>query len=227
MFCLGIDSSGETLSMGISSSGRVVGERSTGGENPHSVMILHEIEALLHDVGINVSDLNLIAVTGGPGRCTALRVGMATAKGLAYALGIPMIRVSTLEALVSSLPPFEGHIVPLLDARRRLIYLAVFESRHENLVRIEADQAQPYTVAAGMIPERAFLTGDGVSLIAPFLDEMGVTFTSHPCMIHGGAVAKLGEVAFEANGTNEIYEGPSYIRNVEVHGNNPQRNLNG
>jgi tRNA threonylcarbamoyladenosine biosynthesis protein TsaB len=218
MACLGIDTSGETLSVGASSNGEVLGERLTKGEKPHSVMILPEIEALLRDVGMDVSDLNLIAVTGGPGRYTALRVGMATAKGLAYTLKIPMIRVSTLEALANSLLPYDGFIAPLLDARRRLIYLAIFEANQESLKRIEADQSQSYATAANMIPKGAFLTGDGVPLVASFLKERGVTFASQACMIHGGIVARLGEAAFSLNGTNDILEGPSYIRKVEVYG---------
>ncbi len=227
MICLGLDTSGVTLSVGVSSHGKILGERTTSGENPHSVMILSEIGALLHETGLEVKDVSLIAVSGGPGRYTALRVGMATAKGLAFSRGIPLVRVSALEAMAASLLLYEGNIVPVMDARRQLVYFAVFKANGEGMVRSVEDQALSYRDAADMIPDQSILTGDGVSLVLPFLSERGVTFETRPCMIRGGIVANMGETRYAREMRNEIYEGPTYIRKVEVHGMTSHDNLKG
>ncbi len=68
--------------------------------------------------------------------------------------------------------------------------------------------------------------GDGVSLVTPYLEEKGVACETRESTIHGGTVAKLGEAIFMSRGFNEIFEGPAYIRKVEVHGG-PQSNPNG
>ncbi len=218
MICLGIDTSGETLNVGIYVDGAILGERTSAGESPHSVMILPEIEALCREAAVAPSRVTLIAVTGGPGRYTALRVGMATAKGLALAWGVPMTRVSALEAMAVSLSLAEGTLVPVLDARRRLVYTAVFEVRDNRIRRIEADQALPYEAAAFRVPDGTILTGDGVSLIEPFLREAGIGYETRTGVIRGGVVAKLGAEAFGASGADELLEGPTYIRKVETHG---------
>jgi len=227
MVCLGIDTSGETLSVGLCDGGKILGERSAEGGNPHSVVILPEIEALLKEAGVKGADVSLVSVTGGPGRYTALRVGMATAKGLAYSWDVPLARVSTLEALAVSLQPHRGPVVPVLDARRQLVYYAIFEAAGDSLKRLEDDQAVPYAAAASSIPERSLLTGDGVSLITPHLREVGTPYATRDGAIRGGIVARLGEATFMSRGTNEILEGPVYIRKVEIHGRGLHNNPNG
>jgi len=227
MVCLGIDTSGETLSVGLCAGGEIIGERLTQGENPHSVVILPEIEALLKDAGLRSEDVSLISVTGGPGRYTALRVGMATAKGLAYSWNVPMVRISTLEALAMSLLPHQGPVASILDARKQLVYYGLFEAQGNSLKRLKDDLAVPYMGAASLTPENGLLTGDGVSLVTPYLEEKGVACETRESTIHGGTVAKLGEAIFMSRGFNEIFEGPAYIRRVEIHGGGPQSNPNG
>jgi len=180
-------------------------------------MIIGEIDALLRDKGIGLEKVTLIAASAGPGRYTALRVGMATAKGLALARGIPLVRVSALEALAYGLLPCEGPVCTLLDARRRLVYYARFDAEGEQMQRIEEDQALTYQSASDAIPGGALLTGDGIHLIQPFLEKKGVAFFTRHSIIHGGNVAKLGEAIFDRTRRDELYEGPTYIREVEIH----------
>ncbi len=227
MACLGIDTSGGTLSVGISTGGKILAERTTHGNQSHSVVILSEIEALLDESGVSRSQVTLISVTGGPGRYTALRVGMATAKGLAFAWNVPLVRVSTLEAMAASLLPIEGPVATILDARRRLVYFALFEARRGELTRLSEDQALAYDDAAALLPDSVLLTGDGSDLVTPYALEKGVTFAARQCMIKGSIVARIGKAAYGSHGINEILEGPTYIRKVEIHGHGFHDNPNG
>ncbi len=223
MVCLGIDTSGETLSVGLSDRGKVLGQRVYQEGDPHSVVLIDEIEAMLEETGVALDEISLIAVSGGPGRYTALRVGMATGKGIAMSKEIPLVRVSTLEALAWSILPAEGTLYVVMDARRKLVYYARFEVRKDKLFRIDVDQALPYPEAAAFVSDGAGVTGDGVSLILPELEKRGISVKILPGLIHGGVVACLGEEIFSRDGRNELFDGPAYIRQVEVHNPNNER----
>jgi len=223
MVCLGIDTSGETLSVGISLDQKIIGERICEGKEPHSTRLIHEMETLLKETGIERDQLNLIAISGGPGRYTALRVGMATAKGIAMAKEIPLVFVSTFQALACSQLPHEGPLCVVLDARRKLVYMATFEARGDVLKGNEEGQALSYDQAADHVPKEALLTGDGVPLIQPLLQNQGKQCRFQHGVIHGGDVARLGEITFVKKPRNDLDGGPIYIRKVEIHNPNVER----
>jgi tRNA threonylcarbamoyladenosine biosynthesis protein TsaB len=222
MGCLGFDTTGEALSVAFCENGEVVGEEFYRGEQPHSTKVLAMLDTLFESLKIDQEAVSCLAVTAGPGRYTALRVGMATAKGIAFALNIPMVRISALKALACSAFPRQGPVVTVLDARRRLVYIARFLADGNTLEREIEDQAVAYSEAASMIPGSALLLGDGSRLVIPFLEERKINFCEKEAFIHAKWVALLGEMKFKKNrNRDEVYEGPAYIRNVEV-----QKNFN-
>ncbi len=223
MVCLGIDTSGETLSVGISFGQKIIGERFYEGKEPHSVRLILEIETLLREASTDLDQLNLVAISGGPGRYTALRVGMATAKGIAMAKDIPLVRVSALHALACSLLPHEGPVTTILDARRHLVYMVNFEAKGQTLLEMEEEQALSYEEAVKRVPVGAVLTGNGVPLVQPLLQRWGKPYRFQPGVIHGGDVARLGEIAFIERPRNDLDGGPIYIRKVEIHNPNVER----
>jgi len=98
------------------------------------------IEQALLDAKITQSQLDAVAVSKGPGSYTGLRIGVSTAKGLCYALGIPLIGVSTLKILAAQATSnnSDAIIIPMIDARRMEVYTQVFDSKLEALTEIEA-----------------------------------------------------------------------------------------
>ena len=84
------------------------------------------IEEIIKEAGITFQDLSAIAVSQGPGSYTGLRIGVSAAKGLCYALEIPLIAVDTLQVLASQANVSDGLIIPMLDARRMEVYSAIF-----------------------------------------------------------------------------------------------------
>lgn len=97
------------------------------------------IEEIIKEAGITFSDLSAVAVSQGPGSYTGLRIGVSAAKGLCYALEIPLISVDTLTVLANQLQIEKGIIIPMIDARRMEVYSAIFNSKKEMIREVQAE----------------------------------------------------------------------------------------
>ncbi|RKY01883.1 tRNA (adenosine(37)-N6)-threonylcarbamoyltransferase complex dimerization subunit type 1 TsaB, partial [Candidatus Poribacteria bacterium] len=126
MRVLGIDTSTTTGSIGLIDGDKVVAEHVLDVMETHSSRLMPAIDQMLKKAGLSIWDVDLIAVSKGPGSFTGLRVGVATAKGLAYALRKPIVGVPSLDVLAFGVKFFDGLICPLLDARRGEVYGAIY-----------------------------------------------------------------------------------------------------
>jgi tRNA threonylcarbamoyladenosine biosynthesis protein TsaB len=97
------------------------------------------IAEIIKEAGVLMSDLKAIAVSHGPGSYTGLRIGVSTAKGLCYALEIPLIAIDTLTSLTNQVKYNDGLIVPMIDARRMEVYSAIFNSNKEMIREVQAE----------------------------------------------------------------------------------------
>ena len=97
------------------------------------------IEEVLKESGITFQDLKAIAVSRGPGSFTGLRIGVSAAKGLCYALEIPLISIDTLEVLARQVQVENGVIIPMIDARRMEVYSAVFDCNYKKTREVKAE----------------------------------------------------------------------------------------
>lgn len=123
------DTSSQALTVGLFTDGfkevRTIGGRTV----QHSERLVPTVVELCNDAGLDTKDIDLLVCTRGPGSFTGLRIGMAAFKGMAFALGKPIVSVSTLEAYASCVGAFDGAIVPVIDAKKKRWYLAAFETR--------------------------------------------------------------------------------------------------
>jgi tRNA threonylcarbamoyladenosine biosynthesis protein TsaB len=97
------------------------------------------IGEILAELGLDFSQLNAVAVSKGPGSYTGLRIGVSSAKGLCYALGIPLIAIDTLEVLAQQVTVDSGLIIPMIDARRMEVYSAIFNTKFEKIREVQAE----------------------------------------------------------------------------------------
>ena len=117
---------------------------------------------VLQSAGLSMTDLNAVAISKGPGSYTGLRIGVSAAKGLCYALNIPLISVSTLKCLALQIQPEEGdYVVPLLDARRMEVYSAVFDGNHIQVRETEAEIIDENSFKKLLQKGKVFFLGDG------------------------------------------------------------------
>lgn len=126
-YILNIETSTKNCSVSIAKDGETLVCNEIAEEGYSHAERLHVfIEASLKEVGIAFSDITAIAVSQGPGSYTGLRIGVSSAKGLCYALGIPLIAVDTLQILAAQARISNGLIIPMIDARRMEVYSAIF-----------------------------------------------------------------------------------------------------
>ena len=129
MVILGIETATVACSVAVRSGGRLVAERTVLIPQAHSVKLASLAAGALGDAGITGDDLTAVAVSCGPGSFTGLRVGIATAKGLAMGWGKRVVPAPTLDALARTALPWGGPICAALVARRGEVYYAVYDGR--------------------------------------------------------------------------------------------------
>jgi len=139
-FILNIETATKNCSVCLAKDGIPVAIAEYAGEGYTHAEKLHVfIEEVLAKAEIGYIDLTAIAVSMGPGSYTGLRIGVSAAKGLCYALGVPLLAIDTLELLARKITINEGVIIPMIDARRMEAYTAVFDKEYNKLREIKAE----------------------------------------------------------------------------------------
>ena len=207
---LGIDTSTATLSVAILRDGALVGER-TDQVSRNRTGLLELIDALFVEAGLTPRDLDAVAVGAGPGSFTGLRIGMATAKGIAFAIGRPLWVVSSLAALAHAelADDDTGTVVAVLDARRGEVYAGAYR-RHERGVIAVGDERVFAPAEAVMLATPARYTGDAAATYAELAGLPG-TWGITPS---GRAVAELALAGARVDVL--IGGAPSYVRPSEA-----------
>lgn len=209
-------------SVALVEGGAVAAETFLPGGRQGSETLLSAVAGMLDARGVAPTGISCIAVSAGPGSFTGLRVGMAAAKGYCFGWGLPMALVPTLEALASRFPE-EGRVIcPVLDARKKEVYAALFRREGGSLLRLSPDLAVPPGALFDCLPEGEIVfCGDGLSRYGPVLrDRLGerAAFIEGPeGLPSAGAVGVLGERIFLGGGFCDPRSAvPVYIRPSEA-----------
>ena len=140
MKILSLDTSNQTLSLAILEDERVLASYSSSVNKNHSVTLMPMIETLFEQNNITPKEIDRIVVAKGPGSYTGLRIGVTTAKTLAWTLNAELVGISSLANLAASVGKVSGMIVPLFDARRGNVYAGVYRWDNQLLVPVKEDQ---------------------------------------------------------------------------------------
>lgn len=175
MKILVIDTSGPVCGTAVMDEDKVYSEFTAQNRNTHSVNLMPMIEAVLHAAGAELKDLDAIAAVTGPGSFTGVRIGVATAKGLAHGIGLPCIPVDALEALSASAGSFDGVICPIQDARAGQVYGAAFRAG-ERLAGDAPMKLEEYLDTVKSLGDRFLFVGDGVPV---HWDKIAETLGGH------------------------------------------------
>jgi tRNA threonylcarbamoyladenosine biosynthesis protein TsaB len=152
---------------------RLLGEITLDVAVTHSERLMAAVDRLVAECGFSPRDLDGLAVSIGPGSFTGLRVGLATVKGLALALDLPIAPVPTLDALAARLPFAEAAVCPILDARKGEVYLSRYHWDGQAMVRNWDYLALTPEAAAARLEAPVILLGDGIAACRPWLARLG------------------------------------------------------
>jgi tRNA threonylcarbamoyladenosine biosynthesis protein TsaB len=126
MKILAIESSAMVASVAVVEDSKIICEYTLNEKKTHSQTIMPMVESIKKEIGLDLKTLDAIAVSSGPGSYTGLRIGSATAKGLAHVLDIPVIGISTIESMATNIAPTTVIICPMLDARRQHVFSGAY-----------------------------------------------------------------------------------------------------
>lgn len=195
MLVLGIETSTRHGGVAIIGEDRVLCETVLSVEATHSERLLPAVDRALAEAQITLDGLGGIAVSIGPGSFTGLRIGLSTAKGLAYATGLPLVGVPTLEAMAWALPAARWQVCPVLDARKQEVYAALFRHEAEGLRRVMADAALSPEDLCRLIRNPTLFLGDGVDAYGALLRErLGERMLLPPLASRGARPACVAEL---------------------------------
>jgi tRNA threonylcarbamoyladenosine biosynthesis protein TsaB len=218
---LGIETATSIASVGVVVEDRVVAERALPICGSHARTLLPLIDEALATAGIALDELDLLAVSIGPGSFTGLRIGLSVAKGLALATELPVIGVPTLDAYAHAAGVRPGILCPVLDARKGEVYAAAFRWCGADLECVAAAAAMTPARLAAMVRPPCTLVGDGVDAYADlWRRELGDAVELIPLSAlppSGAMVARLGLERFLTGGADDLaLLEPCYCRQSEA-----------
>ncbi len=196
MKILALDTTGLVASVALVDENKTIAEFTTNYKKTHSQTIMPMVESLKNMVDLDLSTIDYIACACGPGSFTGLRIGAATAKGLAHGLDIPIIPIPTLDALAYNMFGTNKLVVPIMDARRNQVY-AAFYYCGEKLERVSDYMAQDIDEVISQvleIDENAVFLGDGVPVFIDKLKQYD-TFSTAPVSANMQRSACVGAIA--------------------------------
>ena len=220
MKILAIDSSGLVATVAVASDNNLLGEYTINFKKTHSQTLLPMLDEVAKMIELDLNTIDAIAISGGPGSFTGLRIGSATAKGLGLALGKPLISVPTLDALAFNMWGTDCVVCPLMDARRRQVYTGIYEFEREELKVIEPPCAigiDELAEKVNFLGREAIFLGDGADVFEEFLKEnCRVPFRFAPAHMNkqrAASVAVLGMRMYEQGKYESAAEHkPDYLR---------------
>ncbi len=216
-YILNIETATKNCSVSLSKDGKlldVINHREDGYSHAEKLHLC--IDEILKRNNLDLKKLSAVAVSKGPGSYTGLRIGVSTAKGLAYGLNIPLIAVSTLEHMARQIKKENAFIIPLIDARRMEVYAAVFDENHNSVREIKAEIIDENSFSEYLDQKKVYFIGDAVPKTKEAISHPHAIFIedSYPS---AKEMASLSYQKFlEENFEDTAYFEPFYLKDFIV-----------
>ena len=216
MLIFAVDTSAKVSSVALLKDGKLAAITTLNTGNTHSETLLVSVKSLLNQANVKVSDIDLFAVTNGPGSFTGIRIGVSLIKGLAFG-NKKCVGVSTLEALAYNMTDRNAIICPVMDARREQVYNALFKAENNTLTRLCDDRLITLSDLNNELSNYdlpIYLVGDGYDIAISTLSNSNILPTVEIARYQNAySVAICAQKIFE----NGIYCDdstllPSYLR---------------
>jgi len=223
MNILAIDTSNQAMGVAILKDDQIIGEMITNIAKNHSVRLMPAVEQLMKEVAITPEQLDKIVVAKGPGSYTGVRIGLSSAKSLAWALGIPIAGVSSLEVFAYQGRFFNGPICTFFNARRGLVYSGVYTWQENHLETLYQEENVLMDELLGQLAKEnkpvLFLSPDISVFKDTIKEKMGSLAVIPEGPYHVANPGHLGLAGWNRNPSPTHALTPNYLRLAEAESN--------
>ncbi len=229
-----LETSTAVCSVALCGSNGVIALKESGGDRSHASQLTPFIEEILANAGIRASDLDAVAVSKGPGSYTGLRIGVSTAKGIAYAASIPLLGIETTYSMFCGIDDYirskygmgsDSLYVPMLDARRMEIYYAVLSANGTKVKEISAEIIDEKSFADIPDKVRILLFGDGAEKCRQVLKRPNIAFADEFRISAAFMCGPAGQALNEHHFEDVAYFEPFYLKDFIA--SRPKKNILG
>ena len=212
-YILNIETATPNCSVSVAKDGKTIALKEDYDNGYSHAEKLHVyIDEVLKEVQIEKQQLDAIAVSKGPGSYTGLRIGVSAAKGLCFALDIPLIAVSTLEALAHQVKAENGLIIPMLDARRLEVYSEIFNSDYQEVRAIEAQVLDENSFSEYLKERKVYFIGNGVKKTMDLITNKNAVFIEEK-LPSANQMSLLSFEAYKKSNIQDVaYFEPFYLK---------------
>ena len=218
---LNIDTATEKAHVSFAKDGLILHAVYNGSQKEHASFLQSAIKELTIITGVKLADISAVAVTAGPGSYTGLRVGMASAKGLCYALKIPLITMNTLEILaLSAIHFFSGNgepvlFCPMIDARRMEVFTAIYNKDLTICMTPSAVVLDESSFANQLLQNKILFSGSGFEKWKRICKSVNALFEDISILPEAMSKYSAG-LYFERNFTELAYSEPFYLKEFQT-----------
>ena len=214
---LSIETATSVCSVAIHDKGRLISLCEIFESGAHAERLMTLVEEAVSKSSLSLNLLHAIAVSEGPGSYTGLRIGVSTAKGLAFGLGVPLISINTLQALASVVEAKEGElIIPVLDARRMEVYREVFDWELNSISKLDSEILEAESFENFLEKGKVYFLGDAVEKVRGVLNNENASFDSGASF----SASHMGKLAFakfkNKDFANLAYFVPNYLKEFKA-----------
>jgi len=215
-YLLNIETATKNCSVSLAKDGETIAlkELNDGGYS-HAEKLHEFIKVVLEKGNISMSDIDAIAVSKGPGSYTGLRIGVSAAKGLCFALNIPLISINTLHSLAQAITIKEGYIIPLLDARRMEVYSAIFKN-NISVRNVQAEIIDATSFNEYLDKNTVYFLGDGAEKCKNLISHKNAIFIDNK-FPSANEMSLLSYEKYKKNDIEDVaYFEPFYLKDFVV-----------
>ncbi len=215
-YILNIETATKNCSVALAKDGKTILYKEIAEEGYSHAERLHVfIEEIIKEAGIHFQDVKAIAVSQGPGSYTGLRIGVSAAKGLCFALNIPLIAVDTLQVLASQAKVTDGLLIPMLDARRMEVYSAIFNSELEKQREVQSEIITEKSFET--ISDTIYFLGDCSEKCQSVLVQPNFVFLKDVKYPSAKEMSALSYKKFQSNDFEDVaYFEPYYLKDFMI-----------
>lgn len=224
MKTLAVDTSSNVATVAIMNEDRLICEYILNHKTTHSQTLMPLIKEVLESCELTVRDIDFFSVALGPGSFTGLRIGVATVKTMAHSMNKPVVGVSTLDALASGIPYFDGIVCPILDAKRNQVYTALYNWENGSIERISEYMALSIDELIEILKQKnksVVFLGDGTfafrNILIGALGDLAHFSPKHCLMQRASLVAELALKRFDEGQRDDYMTlAPFYLRKSQA-----------